>query len=166
MKKIIVLLLIVVSLFSVIGCSKTEVKQPESEVESLVGYIVIKNNTLYFDKVEIVQTEDKERIKELDLDATDMPNGYAIINENQEEIIYELAEKVDYTFTDVKLNFIKKSESEGDRLYHTTKKDEFLKHLGEYDLNEISLSEQTIPYFIKVQDGKVISITEEFKYTN
>ncbi len=43
------------------------------------------------------------------------------------------------------------------------KKDEFLKHLGK--LNDIPLSEQTIPYFIEVQDGKVISITEKLKYT-
>jgi len=163
MKRTIVLLFIVLSLFSVIGCSKAEVKQPEAEIESLTGYMVIKDNTLYFDKVEIIETEDKERIKELDLDESDMPNGYAIINESQEETTYELADKVDYKFTDVNLNFIK--ESEGDRIYHTTKKDEFLKHLGEYNLNDIPLSEQTIPYFIEVQNRKVISITEKLKYT-
>ncbi len=31
--------------------------------------------------------------------------------------------------------------------------DEFLTHLG--DLNDIPLSEQKIPYFIKIQNGKV-----------
>ncbi len=45
------------------------------------------------------------------------------------------------------------------------KKDEFLKHLGEYNLNDVPLSKQTLPYFIEVKYGKVISITEKFKYT-
>ncbi len=163
MKKKIVLIFIVLSLFSAIGCSKIEVNQPESEIESLAGYIVIKDNTLYFDEVEIIGPEDKERIKELDLDEDLPPTGYEILNEIQEEVTYELADEVNYIFTDVNLNFIK--ESEGNRLYQTTKKDEFLKHLGEYNLNDIRLFEQTIPYFIEVQDGKVISITEEFKFT-
>lgn len=34
-----------------------------------------------------------------------------------------------------------------------------------HKLYDIPLFEQTIPYFIEVQDGKVISITEQFKYT-
>lgn len=163
MKKSNILLLIVLSLFSIVGCVKTEVEEPKSEVETLVGYMVIEDNTLYFDEVEIVELEDKERMEELDLVDTDMPSGYAIINENQEETTFHLADEVIYTFTDMALNFVK--ESEGDRIYTTTKKDEFLQHLGEYNLNEIPLSEQTIPYFIEVQDGKVISIEEKFKYT-
>lgn len=102
-------------------------------------------------------------MKEFNLNDTDiLPNGFVVI-EYQEETTYELADKVDYTFTDVYLNF--KKESDSNRIYHTTKKDEFLKHLGEYNLNDIPLSDKTIPYFIEVQDGKVISITEEFKYT-
>ncbi len=51
-----------------------------------------------------------------------MPNGYAIINEVEEERTYELIDKVEYTFTDVNLNFIEESEAEGDRVYTTTKK--------------------------------------------
>ncbi|WP_250160333.1 hypothetical protein, partial [Clostridiisalibacter paucivorans] len=164
MKKSIILLIIVLS-FSLIGCSKTEVTDSENEIEVLIGYIVIEDNNLYFDQVEIVKIEDKKRMEELDLDESDMPNGYVIINENQEKITYELADKVDYKFTDINLNFIEESEAEGDRIYITTKKDEFFKHLGEYNLNNIPLSEQTIPYFIKVQDGKVIGIEEKFKYT-
>lgn len=163
MKKSIVLLIIVLPLLSVIGCYKAEVKQPKSEIESLVGYIVIKDNTLYFDEVEIIEPGDKERIKELGLDENLPPTGFEILNETQEEVTYELADEVNYIFTDVNLNFIK--ESEGNRLYQTTKKDEFLKHLEEYNLNYIPLFVQTIPYFIEVQDGKVISITEEFKFT-
>jgi len=163
MKKSITLLVIALCLLSVIGCSKIEVKKSKAEIESLAGYIVIKDNTLYFDAVEIIGPEDKERIKELELDEDLPPTGFEILNETQEEVTYELADEVNYIFTDVNLNFIK--ESEGNRIYQTTRKDEFLKHLGEYNLNDIPLFEQTIPYFIEVQDGKVISITEQFKYT-
>ena len=46
----------------------------------------------------------------------------------------------------------------------TTKKDELLKYFEK--LSGSSLSEQRIPYFIEVKGGKVISITEKFKYTN
>lgn len=162
MKKSIILLISIL-LFSMIGCVKTGGEAPEKEIEALIGYIVIEDNYLHFDQVEIVKREDKERIEELDLDESDVPSGYAIINENQEKRTYELADKVVYKFTDVFLNFIE--ESEEDRVYITTKKDEFLKHLGEYNLNDIPIFEQTIPYFIEVQDGKVISIEEKFEYT-
>lgn len=163
MKKPIILLFILMFLFAVVGCSKTDTKQPETETkpESLAGYMVIKDNTLYFDEVEIIETEDKERISELGLRDTDMPNGYAIINHNKEEMTFDLTDEVVYTFTDVDLYFVK--ESEGNRLYTTTKKDEFIKHLGK--LNSFPLSEQKIPYFIEAQDGKVISITEKFEFT-
>jgi len=76
-------------------------------------------------------------------------------------LTFELADEVKYTFTDVNLYFVE--ESEGDRLYTTTQKVEFIKHLGE--LIDFPLSEQTISFFIEVQDGKVISIMEKFEYT-
>lgn len=135
-------------------------KETESETESLVGYIVIRDNTLHFKEVEIVEWEDQERVKELGLNEYDMANGYKIIDKNKGEITFELADNVEYTFTDVNLDFIKESEVEGDRLYTTTERDEFI---GKG--NDSPLSEQNIPYFIEVQDGKVISITEQFKYT-
>ena len=160
MKKSFVLLLVFLFLFALTGCSETE-KQFYTKPDSLVGYIVIKDNTLYFDEVEIVKSEDKERVSELGLSDTDMPNGYIINNENKEEMTFELSGEVIYTFTDLNLDFVK--ESEGDRLYTTTKKDEFIRHLGK--INDFPLSEQKLPFFIEVKDGKVISITEKFEYT-
>lgn len=160
-KKSIVLLFVMLLLFAMAGCSETEIKQPETKPESLVGYIVIEGDTLYFDKVEIVKLEDKKRVSELGLSDTDMLNGYIIINENKEEAFFELTGDVKYTFTDMSLYFVKESDS--DRRYTTIKKAEFIKHLGK--LNAFPLSEQKIPYFIEVQDGKIISITEKFEYT-
>lgn len=166
MKKPIALLLTAFLLFSIVGCHTTEVEEYKPDVELLVGYLVIKDNLLHFDEVEIVETRDQDRIKELDLDVQNhMPNGYAIINEIQEDITYELADEVTYVFTDINLNFLKESEVDGDRVYITTNQEEFLEHLDEHDLNDIPLFEQTIPYFINIQDGKVITIEEELKYT-
>ncbi len=134
-----------------------------NQPEGFVGHIVIKDNILHLSEVEIVEWDDQKRVNELGLSEFDFPNGYSIIHKEQEEKIFELTDETIYTFTDVNLLFI--NESESNRLYTTTKKDEFLKHLGEYNLNDIPLSEQTLPYFIEVIDGKVISITEKFKYT-
>lgn len=114
----------------------------EAEIESLAGYIVIKDSTLYFDEVEIIEPEDKERIKELGLDEDLTPTGFEILNEIQKKIKYELTDETVYNFLDVYRFFIE-DEIE-DRAYTTIKKDEFLKHLGEYNQNDIPLFEQTI----------------------
>lgn len=158
MKKAIALLFIILLIISVTGCATTI-----DEIEELTGYIVIKDNVLHLRHVEIVKIDDKERMNEYNLTEEDMPNGYAIIRKNQADETYELADEVEYIFTDTNLNFIGESEAEGNRLYTTAKKDEFLMHLG--DSNNIPLSEQKVPYFIKIQNGKVISIEEKFEYT-
>lgn len=133
------------------------------EIQPLAGYITIKGNMVYFTEVEIVEWKNQKRVKELGLNENDMPNGYIIINNNKETETFQLADEVKYTFTDINYLFVK--EDEGNLRYTTSNLDEFLKHLGVHNLNDIPLSDQRIPYFIKVQDGKVISITEEFKYT-
>lgn len=131
--------------------------------EGFVGHIVIEDNILHFREVEIVEWNDQERVKELGLNESDFPNGYSIIDKNNGETSFELTDETIYTFTDVNLLFV--NEPESNRLYTTTKKEEFLKHLGEYNSNDILLLEQKLPYFIEVMDGKIISITEKFKYT-
>ena len=76
---------ILIMVFVFAACS------PASEPESLAGYIVLKENTLYLDEVEVITTEDLDRITglklhepnrivELDLTDRDMPNGYYIHN--------------------------------------------------------------------------------------
>ena len=101
--------------------------------------------------------------KRVGLNESHFPNGYSIMDKNNGETTFQLTDETIYTFTDVNLLFV--NESQSNRLYTTTKKEEFLKHLGEYNLNDIPLLEQKLPYFIEVMDGKLISITEKFKYT-
>lgn len=162
MRKII-LFFVTMLLFLTMGCDLVETDGSNSQSESLVGHIVIESYTLYFDEVEIVKAEDKERLKELGIKDSEMVTPYIIINETQEEETFKLTNETEYTFTD----FDKKPDPEKDadtsRLYTTTSKDKFLEHLG--DLNHIPLSEQTIVYFIEVKNGEVISIEEKLEYT-
>ncbi len=127
----------------------------------ITGYIVIENNLLYLDEVEIITMENKERIEELGLKDTDMPNGYSIYNADVEKQTFKLTNKTTYTFVDYNLLFVE--EEDGDRLYTTAKKEEFIQHLN------ISYSDsppaQKVPFFLEVKDGKVISITEKFEFT-
>lgn len=160
MKKSILLLITMVLLVGLIGCTRPAGKE---EVESRVGYIVIDGNDLQFKEIEIVEWEDRDKMDEYNLSDDDMEATGFVFIEKPGSLNYQLAEEVDYIFTDVHLNFIE--EEDGDRIYHTRKKEEFLRHLAEYDLNDIPLEEQTIPYFIEISGGKVTSIREEFKYT-
>lgn len=159
MKKRIILLLVMIYVLALAGCSP---KQEQSEPESLVGYIVIEDNTLYLDKVEIITLEDVERIKELGLHLeSDLPNGYHIYNPDTEKDTYELIDETIYNFVDFHLLFV--DDEDGDRAYTTTKKEEFIQHLST-SYSHVPPA-QTVPFFLEVKDGKVISITEEFKFT-
>lgn len=162
MKKSTVLFFIVLSLFLLIGCINTEVKQPEIDSESLVGHIVIEGNALYLDKVEIITLEDVERIKELGLiQQSDLPNGYHIHNPDIEKVTYKLTDETVYNFVDFHLLFV--TDEDEDRAYTTTKKEEFIQHLST-SYSDVPPA-QKVPFFIEVKDGKVISITERFEFT-
>lgn len=148
-------------IFTLTGCHKAQLTQSDNGSQSLTGYIFIQDHTLYVDEVEIVTSENTEKIKELGLtESKDYPNGYYIYNPTHDSIIFELTDDTIYTFTDFNLVFIK--EENGKRIYTTNKKEEFLE--ASYYQNT-SLEEQQIPYFIDVSNGVVTHITEEFIYT-
>ncbi|NEU31931.1 hypothetical protein GN156_14250 [bacterium LRH843] len=136
-------------------------KQSNIITESLVGYIVLEENTLSLDEVEVVTMEDEDWIAELGLDEGDMPNGYYIYNADVEKQTFELTNETTYTFVDYNLLFVKNED--GDRLYTTTKKEEFILHLNKSYSD--SPPAQKVPFFIEVKDGKVKSITEKFEFT-
>ena len=125
------------------------------------GYIVIENNTLYFDEVEIITRDDVERIAELGLiEQRDYPSGFYINHLNKEIVKYELTDNTVYDFVDMTLLFVKDEQNSH---YSTTKKEEFIRYLNStYDNYPPA---QTVPFFIQVKDGKVISVTEEFRFT-
>ena len=152
MRNLIILLFIAIFVLS--GCGA-------GEVESLAGYMVIEGNLLRLDEVELITTEDSERVAKLGLSESDMPGGYCIYNEEENWQELKLTNKTTYTFVDYNMLFVKDKNS--DRLYTTTKKEEFIQHL------ETSYTDsppaQTVPFFVEIKDGKLISVTEEFRFT-
>ena len=137
---------------------------PEYQAEILAAHIFIDGNTLYLDEVEIVTTEDEDRITELGLTVkNDLPSGYHIHNPVTEIISYELTDDTEYTFTDYELLYVK--EADGNRVYVTTEVDEFINGSSYQDIPLQEPEIPRIPYFLELHDGKVISITEKFIYT-
>lgn len=128
----------------------------------ITGYMVIEDNILYLDEVEIITIENKDRIEELKLKQNvDMPNGYYIYNAEIEKQTFELTNETTYSFVDYNLLFVKNED--GERLYTTTKKEEFILHLNKSYSD--SPPAQKVPFFLEVKDGKVISIKEKFEFT-
>ena len=158
MKKLIILLLVMVYVLALVGCTP---KQEQSEPESLVGYIVIEDNTLYLDMVEVITLEDIERITELGLNQQDdFPNGYHIYNSDTEKDTYDLTDETVYTFVDSNLLFKMMKVVTGLIL---RQKEEFIEHLST-SYSDLPPA-QNVPFFIQVKDDKVISITEKFEFT-
>jgi hypothetical protein len=124
--------------------------------------MVIEDNLLYLDEVEIITREDKERIEELILEENvDMPGGYHIYNENEDIQTFELTNETSYTFVDYNFLFVKNED--GDRVYTTTKKEDFIQHLNK-SYSDLPPA-QKVPFFVEVKDGRVISITEKIEFT-
>lgn len=160
MKKLMVLFIALVFVLAIAGCTKNG-EQPVTESESLAGYMVIEDNTLYLTEVEVIMSEDKERIIEFGLTVQDMPNGYYIRNLDKEKESYVLTEETTYTFVDFNLLFVEGTD--GDRLYTTMEKEEFIQHLNTSYSD--SPPAQNVPFFIQIRDGKVTNVTEKFEFT-
>lgn len=166
MKKFILFLCIIFSVM-LYGCNtnvdKTnEVNKTESS-QVIEGYIFINDNKVYVDRVEIIKDSDTERIEEIGIDNSDMPNGYYIYNPTFEQEEYNITNDTAYDFVDYNMYYINEDKADGDRKYRTNNIDEFIK--GSSYPEDIPLEEQTIPYIIELQGDNVYSITEEFLYT-
>lgn len=166
MKKFILFLCIIFSVM-LYGCNtnvdKTnEVNKTES-TKVIEGYIFINDNKLYVDRVEIIKDSDIERMEEIGIDNSDMPNGYYIYNPTFEQEEYNITNDTAYDFVDYNMYYINEDKADGDRKYRTNNIDEFIK--GSSYPEDIPLEEQTIPYIIELQGDNVYSITEEFLYT-
>jgi len=112
-----------------------------------------------------------------------MPNGYAIEHLGRGIVSFEVTSDTVFTFTDTNLHFV--DESSMDRKYQTTILEEFLIHRGTsnrlhcfYNVDYIMTPEEFLLrstcecaprrypiIFIQVKDGQVVSVTEEFLFT-
>lgn len=160
MKKLIASFILICIPLLVLGCSSTTGTK-ETEPQKLTAYMHIEGNEVQLDEVEIITTDDTERMEELGLTVNnDLPSGYHIYNETADAASYQLTDKTKYIFTD--FNQLLVDPEVENRLYETTSKEEFLEASS---YSDVPLEEQKIPYFFEVLDGKVISITEQFIYT-
>jgi hypothetical protein len=110
-------------------------------------------------------------------------NGYAIEHLGRDIVSFEVTSDTVFTFTDTNLHFV--DESSMDRKYQTTILEEFLTHRGSsnrlhclYNIDHIMTPEEFLLrstcecaprrypiVFIQVKDGQVMSVTEEFLFT-
>ncbi|MFZ7104544.1 MAG: hypothetical protein ACOWWO_18070 [Peptococcaceae bacterium] len=154
MRKIFVVLL--AGLVSLMLVSCQQASEDNNNKDLYIGHISsIEKNTLFFDEVEWITAENKDRIKELGLSQqSDMPNGYYIYNPSSDTAPFEVNEKTVYNFIDWGNDFVGENE---DRDYSTTKQEEFIKYLNTY-----SDKAAKVPFWIETKNGYVISVTEQF----
>lgn len=134
-----------------------------SKPRVITGYMVIEDDFLYLDEVEIIRREDTKRIEELEElgESITTPSGYHIYNPKTDKQTFEITKETTYIFVDYSFLFLE--DEVADRLYTTTKKEEFMLHLDESYSD--SPPAQKVPFFIEVKDGEVISITEKIEFT-
>lgn len=140
-----------------------------NETRWLTGYIELAGDTLHLDEVELITTEyadallqtslhNPERMQELGLQEEDMPNGYHIHNPDHEAVAYALTDDTVYVFTDTQLLFV--DEEKEDRIVETKSREAFLAHL------QASYSDSgDIPFFVEVEEGRVVRIEEKLLFT-
>lgn len=151
MKKLFTVLLIGLLCLSLISCY--QVDEESSNNQLYVGYISFEKNILYLDEVDWITGENKDRIRELKLSESDMPDGYYIYNPSADIVSFETNGKTVYNFIDWNNDFVAEGE---DRKYSTTNRNEFIKYLNTY-----SDKASKVPFWIEIKDGCVKSITEQ-----
>ncbi|KGR79039.1 hypothetical protein [Ureibacillus manganicus] len=151
MKKLLTLLILGLVSFVLFSCNQTDVANPNKDL--YIGHINIVEDTLILDEVEWITDENQDRITELGLSQSDMPNGYYINNPSTDTVSFKIAEDTEYNFVVLQsLSFYKEGE---DRNYSTTKKEEFMEFLN-------NVYSDKVVFWVEVKDGFVVSIKEQF----
>lgn len=151
MKKIFIVLLMGLVSLMVISCKQAD---ENNNKDLYIGHITIEKNTLYLDEIEWITDEDEDRIKELELNQDDMPNGYYIYNPSSDTVSFEVNDKTVYNFIDWGNDFVGTSE---DRNYSTTNQEEFIEYLNTY-----SDKAAKVPFWIETKGGYIVTVTEQF----
>ena len=155
-KKALILICLFILSVSSLGCSETKPRTEPLEKKTYTGYISIDGNKLKLDDFEFITADDTQKIKELGLTESDMPDGYYIQNTSEEVKTFILDDQTSYTFFDVGNLFVKE---EDDKKYTTTSQDEFKTFLyGE----KAGDDPRRTPFEVEVSEEKVISIQEIF----
>lgn len=151
MKKFFMLLTLTLVSFVLFSCNQTEVNNTNPDL--YIGHINIEEDILYLDEVEWITDENQDRIKELKLSRSDMPNGYYINNPSTDTVSFKIADDTEYSFVKLEsLSFYNEGE---DRNYTTTNKEEFMEFLDYVGTDRVL-------FWVEVKDGFVVSIKEQF----
>lgn len=150
MKKFLLSILALLSMFSVCACNNT-VADNKTELCAFVKEI--KDNVIVIDIAEYVTSDNTDRVSELNLKDSDMPDGYYINNPEIELDEFKLTEETVYNFIDWKNDFV---EEGANREFSTTNKEDFIKYLSTYEN-----SQPKMPFFFNIENNEVVSITEK-----
>ncbi len=138
-----------------------QINKDDVQETRIAGYIVFNEGNLLIDEIEIITSEDTEKMEALGLtEDADLPEGYNFYNLSSEVVKLPLSESITYDFIDSGQVYEKEAE---DRHYTTKVLEEF--YTASAYRKELTLEEQKIPYLIDIRDGEVYKITEVFLYT-
>lgn len=115
------------------------------------------DETIELDLVEYITDEDTDRIRELNLSESDMPDGYYIYNPTVDSVIYSIGDETTFTFIDWGRDFVLPDEDRFEVLFvTTTNRSVFRRYLSTY-----TNSSPGMPFFFEIEDGCIKSIAEK-----
>ena len=118
---------------------------PESHFIGFISNFSMDQSYFHLDQIEWLSYEDSDRLKALNIDANDMPNGYYIYNPNTYPMYCGTTEETEYYIVNLGDGVADKSVT----------KEELIAHLEQY-------SDFTPPFRIVTKDGYVQSVTEQY----
>ncbi|MDF2840594.1 MAG: hypothetical protein K0Q99_1366 [Clostridia bacterium] len=122
----------------------------QNQENHLIGYISKfegdkTNATFYLDQIEWLTEDDEERLKELNINTDDLPNGFYIHNPESNTTYFETTDETQYSIVELGETVSIKSVAI----------EEFTQYLSQY-------SDYSPPFRIVTKDGYVQSITEQY----
>ena len=120
-------------------------KTPESHLIGFISNFNIDSASFEFDKIEWLTEDNTKRLKQLNITLNDMPNGYYIYNADTYTMRYTVTNQTEYNIINWEETVTHKSVT----------MEEFISHFNQY-------SQFTPPCRIIIQDGYVLSITEQY----
>ncbi|MCR6544140.1 M56 family metallopeptidase [Dehalobacterium formicoaceticum] len=101
--------------------------------------------SFHLDQIEWLTLEDTERLKELNIDPNDLPNGYYIHNPKSYPMGHQVTDQTEYRIID----------GTGEANHKLVSLEEFVRHLDQF-------KDFTPPFWVTTKDGFVTSITEQY----
>lgn len=158
MKKLFIYLFGIFCAIGLVGCAESKREQCTSGAYNMYdGYLRIEDNKLLVNDFKFIDRTEQYWIDNLGLTETDMPDGYYIYDNSDEEKIFYLNDETRYNFYDTGRQFV--SETDENILYTTTDVNDFLKKFNSDSDKNLGKT----PFKIQVfEDGSVISVSEIF----